>query len=581
LPSQNLSTEHEELQLLWSEFIKERELTADSGTVTTRAQQRLSKPKGIAKLSANPSIKEGETEADSIKGPAELPARSKASTTPSNLHIHASEDAVQKLVEGYKTDKDFAPLITRALEEPQDARKYRAYRISENGLLYFEDTDHNARLCVPAIERVNLIKEIHDGAHETAHAGWERTLASLRDRFYWPRMRADVTDYVRTCDPCQKIKHDRGAGTGFLQPLEIPVNPFDHITLDFISGLPTSRDKDAILVVVDKLTKYAHFIATTAEITAEDTAILLFKRVIKYFGMPSRIIGDRDPRWTSAIWSSLARLFGTRLALSTSKHPQTDGQTEVMNQHLETMLRAYVQEDRTEWSSWLDILQFAYNNSTHSAHKSKPAELLLGYKPRSPLDFLKERGLNVTKGQSDLRARLAELAAHREAARDAIQRSTDRQAYQYDKRRRAPQLEVGDEVLINPHALELIETKGKGRKLVQRKIGPFEITEVISPTAYRLRLPDTYPMHNVVNIQHLTKYYRSPDKLRPRIANPRDLLKSTEEYEVEKIVGEKRHKGKNYYRVRWKGYGAESDTWQSTRDLRNAPELLKEWRNIL
>ena len=259
--------------------------------------------------------------------------------------------------------------------------------------------------------------------------------------------------------------------------------------------------------------------------------------------------------------------FRHRLALSTSKHPQTDGQTEVMNQHLETMLRAYVQEDRTDWANWLDVLQFAYNNSFQSAHKNRPAELLLGYKPRSPLDFLKEHGLSLVHGQHELRNRLLELVTHREAARDAIKRSTDRQAFQYDKGRKPPQLEVGDEVLINPHSLELVETKSKGRKLIQRKIGPFEITEVISPTAYRLRLPDTYPMHNVVNIQHLAKYHRSPDQQRPRLINPRDLLKSTEEYEVEKIVGEKRNRGKVWYRVRWKGYGAEDDSWQTARDL--------------
>ena len=157
----------------------------------------------------------------------------------------------------------------------------------------------------------------------------------------------------------------------------------------------------------------------------------------------------------------------------------------------------------------------------------------------------------------------------------------DRQAFQYDKGCKPPQLEVGDEVLINPHSLELVETKSKGRKLIQRKIGPFEITEVISPTEYRLRLPDRYPMHNVVNIQHLAKYHCSPDQQRPRLINPRDLLKSTEEYEVEKIVGEKRNRGRVWYRVRWKGYGAEDDSWQTARDLRNTPELLKEWKSQL
>lgn len=117
----------------------------------------------------------------------------------------------------------------------------------------------------------------------------------------------------------------------------------------------------------------------------------------------------------------------------------------------------------------------------------------------------------------------------------------------------------------------LVDVKGKGRKLVQRKVGPFEITEVVGPT-------DSYPMHNVVNIQHLTRYYDSEDFSRPRLANPRDHIKVSEEYEVDKIVGERKDKGVMLYRVRWKGYDAEDDTWQTARDLRNAPELLKDWR---
>ena len=217
----------------------------------------------------------------------------------------------------------------------------------------------------------------------------------------------------------------------------------------------------------------------------------------------------------------MASLFNSCLALSTSKHPQTDGQTEVLNQHLETMLRVYVQADQKDWAEWLDMLQLMYNNSTHSSHKSAPAELLLGYRPCTLLDFLSESGLNTVDRHPDLQSHLKELQAHRNAARDAIQM----------------------------HALELVDVKGKSRKLVQRKIGPFEITEVLSPTTYRLQLPDTYPMHNVVNLQHLTKYHRSPDDSRPRLANPRDILQSSEEYKVEHIISEQRRKGKTFYLV--------------------------------
>jgi hypothetical protein len=275
--------------------------------------------------------------------------------------------------------------------------------------------------------------------------------------------------YLRKCTTKPMKAHNRGAGIGFLQPLEIPATPFEDISLDLITGLPNSFDKDAILVVVDKLTKYAHFIATctTTEVTALEVASLLFKRIIKHFGLPTRLIGDRDPRWTSTVWKALAQMFGTQLALLTSKHPQTDGQTKVMNQHLKTMLRAYIEPNQKDWSRWLDMLQFAYNNATHSSHQSTPAKLLMGYKPRSPLDFLAEDGLTTSEGIPDLQKRVRELNAHRNTARDAIKHSADRQAYQFDKGCRAPDLKLGDEVLINPHTVKLINEKGFSRKLMQ------------------------------------------------------------------------------------------------------------------
>ena len=159
--------------------------------------------------------------------------------------------------------------------------------MADNGLLYFEDADSRLRLCVPNSERSMIVKAVHDEAHEGAHAGWERTLVSAREHFYWPRMSSNVKEYVSSCDPCQKIKHNRGAAAGFLQPLEIPVKPFEDITLDLITGLPNADGRDAVLVVVDKLTKYVLFIATTTEVTALQTAKLLFKHVVKYFGLPT------------------------------------------------------------------------------------------------------------------------------------------------------------------------------------------------------------------------------------------------------------------------------------------------------
>jgi hypothetical protein len=137
---------------------------------------------------------------------------------------------------------------------------------------------------------------------------------------------------------------------------------------------------------------------------------------------------------------------------------------------------------------------------------------------------------------------------------------------------------VGDQVLIDPHKLNLLEAKGVGRKLMQKHIGPFEVTEVLNDNTYRLRLPDSYPMHNVVNMTHLRPYRTTGDSTRPHLSNPRDDLRASEEFEVEEVVGHRKRKGKLLYRIRWKGYGAQEDTWVLEKDLRNAPEKLKKYR---
>jgi hypothetical protein len=393
-------------------------------------------------------------------------------------------------------------------------------------------------------------------------------------------MRRDAIAYCYTCDICQKTKIDRTAQKGFLMPLRIPSQPFEVISMDFVTGLPESSGYDALLVVVDKLTKHGSFIPTNTTVTAEETAKLLFRRVFKTYGLPREIVSDRDPRFTSRVWKSLASFFKTKLAMSTAKHPQTDGQTEIMNQALETTLRAYVANDRVAWASWIDVLEFSYNSSKHSTTGMSPAKALMGYDPTSPLAHFVKDGYKPQTDSPTADRRIAQILDYRQAARDAIAKANDRQAFHYDKKRRALTLEVGDEVLINPHSLELVDVTGSGRKLMQRRIGPFTISEVIGPTAYRLNLPDSYPMHNVVNIQHLTRYKRAPEKDRPLLPNPRDDIVSSEEYEVEDILASRhnRRKKRVEYLVRWLGYGPEHDSWQTAPDLRNAPDIMRRFK---
>lgn len=145
------------------------------------------------------------------------------------------------------------------------------------------------------------------------------------------------------------------------------------------------------------------------------------------------------------------------------------------------MLQAYVQHNKKSWTEWLSLLHLAYNNSRHSSHQEAPAFLLMGFKPQTPLDILVEQGLKTGSLSLPVQRQVEDIKGHRDAAQDAIKKSADKQAYQYNKRRSLPKFKVGEEVLINPHSLELLETKGKAVKLVQRYLGPFKVTKIISP----------------------------------------------------------------------------------------------------
>jgi hypothetical protein len=202
--------------------------------------------------------------------------------------------------------------------------------------------------------------------------------------------------------------------------------------------------------------------------------------------------------------------YGSYMALASAHHPQTDGQTEVLNSLIEQMLRAYVFADRSSWAKFLPELAFSYNSSVHTSTMKRPDELLYGYRPQM--------------------------------------------------RRVVKMFEPGDQVLVNAHSLKLVETEGTGKKLVQRMIGPFEVMERINPLVYRLRLPDNYPMNPVLNMTHLRPYRPSPEQFGERTALPftRDVTAATEENEVEAILGHRlsgRKTGnRRIYWVKWKDF---------------------------
>ena len=248
------------------------------------------------------------------------------------------------------------------------------------------------------------------------------------------------------------------------------------------------------------------------------------------------------------------------------------------------MLRAFIDENLTDWANWLHLLEFAYNNTTHKSTGTTPHFLLYEFHPKTALDFLGTKELDDALAKSLTKESisfLSSLQVHRESARRAIAKAQDSQAKSYNKGRRpTPEFKEGDRVLVNPHSLEWVESKGDGSKLRQRWIGPFQVMQKVNPNVYRLRMSNRYPGLPIFNIDHLRKYEESPTEFGERPVLPETRLKVAEqrEYEVEKLVGHRRRGRRMEYLIRWKDYGPLYDTWEPQSALKNAPEVLNQYK---
>jgi hypothetical protein len=272
--------------------------------------------------------------------------------------------------------------------------------------------------------------------------------------------------------------------------------------MDFITQLPcTKSGHTCILNVVDRLSKRVHFIPTVNEVNAPQTAKLFFDHVVRLHGMPREIVSDRDPRFTSNFWRSLLELTGTKLAMSTSMHPQTDGQTERANRTLEEMLRGYVNAQLDDWDEHLTALEIAYNNTVQASTRQTPFMLDTGQHPNLPLDLLTpSKGKQTSATAEEFPQRMADNLSK---AKEAIAKAQVRQQRSFNSRRRDTSFEEGDQVLVTSEAINPPGQDKKGAKLRPKQYGPYRIKKKISDLVYELQLPDTIGAHPTFNITKL------------------------------------------------------------------------------
>ncbi|KAA0043069.1 pol protein [Cucumis melo var. makuwa] len=314
------------------------------------------------------------------------------------------------------------------------------------------------------------------------HPGSTKMYQDLKWVYWWRNMKREVAEFVSRCLVCQQVKAPRQKPAGLLQPLSIPEWKWENVSMDFITGLPrTLRGFTVIWVVVDRLTKSAHFV-------------------------PVSIVSDRDARFTSKFWKGLQTAMGTRLDFSTAFHPQTDGQTEHLNQVLEDMLRACALEFPGSWDSHLHLMEFAYNNSFQATIDMAPFEALYGKCCRSLVcwgEVGEERLMGPKLVQSTNEAI--------QKIRSRMQTAQSRQKSYADVRRKDLEFDVGDKVFLKVAPMRGVLHFEKKGKLSPRFVGPFEILERIGPVAYRLALPPSLStVHDVFHVSMLRKYVSDP-----------------------------------------------------------------------
>ncbi|KAJ6847133.1 uncharacterized protein M6B38_285000 [Iris pallida] len=351
--------------------------------------------------------------------------------------------------------------------------------------------------------------EAHNSQY-SIHPGSTKMYKDLRQTFWWHGMKREIARFVSKCLVCQQVKAEHQRTAGLLQPLPIPEWKWEHLTMDFVTGLPrTQRGNNAIWVIVDRLTKSARFLPFRVGQSTEVLADMYLKQIVSQHGIPVSIVSDRDTRFTSHFWRSLQENLGTQLKYSSAYHPQTDGQSERTIQTLEDMLRACTLDFGGAWDDHLHLVEFSYNNSYHDSIKMAPFEALYGKKCRSPVCWA-DVGERQLLGP-ELVTQTVDIV---KAIRSHLQAAQDRQKMWADKHRRILEFQPGDYVF-----LKISPTKGTIRfgtrgKLSPRYIGPFDILEKVGNVSYRLALPPTLEgVHNVFHVSQLRRYVSDPSHI--------------------------------------------------------------------
>ncbi|KAK9652865.1 hypothetical protein HCH54_010281 [Aspergillus fumigatus] len=469
---------------------------------------------------------------------------------------YQSDDTVQSILRALDQNATRHPEITLA-----DCRRRGSY-------LYYRE-----RLYIPDHDelRAQLLRECHDKP-AAGHPGKHKLYELIAREYYWPSMYRYVERWTRNCHTCRRSTPSREARQGVLRPLPVPERSWQDISMDFITGLVPSRGYDAILVVVDRLTKMRHFIPCQTTCDAEGVARLYIRHIWKLHGLPRTIVSDRGPQFVATFWKHLTRRLDVKNLLSTAHYPETDGQTERMNAILEQYLRAYVAYLQDDWVDWLPLAEFASNSVRSEATGISPFFANYGFHPRMGFEPVQPTNHPAARDAEAFAKKMQDVVDYVRAQIRVAQARYEEQTNRY--RRPARRYRVGQPVWLDARNIRTLRPQ---KKLDWKYLGPFRIKKIISPHAYELELPASMRIHPVFNVSLLRPVAEDPVPGQRQPPPPPVEVEGLEEWIVEDILDSRWERRGRWgprlkYTVKWLGY--DNPTEEPAHYLRNAQEIV-------
>ena len=415
------------------------------------------------------------------------------------------------------------------------------------------------KIVVPNDKRLRrqIIEEAHNPAY-MGHLGTVRTYSRIVSTFFWSGLYQDVKNFCINCIDCQKSKHSNKKPIGLLQPIEPPDYPWEEVQLDFLA-MPKDETTgfDNLLVVIDRLSKRLRIFPCTKRITAKETAVIFIENIIKLHGFPSKIISDRDPRFTSEMWREIMNELKIKVSHTSAFHPQSNGLAERSNRTIIQILRTICTNNGQGWPKRITEIEIAYNSSQQESIGLSPTEVDTGRRFILPLN------ISSSNKQLSLQERV-------DLASQNMKEAAFKQKTQFDKKRRAEKFKNGDLVLIKRDSPKTPLEK----KLNTPYVGPFKVIRECVPDVYEVLLPEEWKMFNKFNACRLKR------------VNQQSQTNQMEELEpplyiIEKFMGQRSEDGQTEVLVKWKGYTKTS--WEPFSIIKEADaedlwnQFIMEW----